>query len=233
MFGRLIKFGNSSGDPGASVTLSLYLLLLAFFIMLNAFADKEEAKAEAVLESINSSFSEEATPENPTPENPTLQLRYEKLLNKLGGKNQVADDLGRLFEEIIPVVEVAWGQNQDKLRLALPMDRVFPEKSREMSPQLDVILQRFLFVLSQIEEDGVFTELSLLYGLEKRQTLESRSSLVTKRLDHVVSTLESHGYPHEQISVGLLPLKGQYFYFDLYLYQKAPEVLSFHDEVLR
>jgi len=60
-------------DPTMGLFVALYLILLAFFIMLNAVSEQASSRAEAAVKSVNATFHEANQPKNKPTIDPSAQ----------------------------------------------------------------------------------------------------------------------------------------------------------------
>lgn len=205
MRGLIIKQKENAEDRNLVAMLGLNLILLAFFIVLTALADSSDEKASAVMESVNQTFDSRL--QRPT-------ARYEQTLTEPVPSDQVFDNIGDLFTETLPGVEVVENSAHTALRIVVPLALVFP--SSQSSAESVVIAQsqeklasRLWGALSRYEEKGGTSEVTLLYGLGAHQTLKAnqafkeQGNLVTRRLDGLVRVFEQAGLPAHQIAVGV------------------------------
>ena len=192
MRGLITKQTEKAEDRNLVAMLGLNLVLLAFFIMLTTLSDFQEDKAESAIESINQTF--EARLQRPT-------AKYEQTLAESVSSDQVIDEIGTLFSETLPDVEVVESSTQTALRIILPLASVFPsvvsDSSEATSPSESqaLLASRLRAALSRYEDKGGTSEITLLYGLGANQTLKGRGNLVTRRLDRLVGVFEEAGHP--------------------------------------
>ncbi|MEQ9491138.1 MAG: hypothetical protein RIM72_19330 [Alphaproteobacteria bacterium] len=86
-------------ETGTMLFLSLFLLLLAFFILLNALSTLEEVRSRAVLSSVASTFKTDVLPDT------TAEI----LISTLGPVPQpedVTEELERLWVTAVPVAKI-------------------------------------------------------------------------------------------------------------------------------
>ena len=98
--------------------LSLFLLLLAFFILLNSLATLMETRSRAVLSSVAATFKTEDISE----------ISAEILVSTLGttpDPAEVVDEVERLWVTAVPVTKVETVTAGDDMILELPITRLF------------------------------------------------------------------------------------------------------------
>ncbi len=105
-------------DTGPMMFLSLFLLLLAFFILLTAISTFEETKSREVLSSVASTFKADETRES------TAQI----VISTIGAvpePEEVVDDVERLWITAIPIAKVEALKSGRTLQLTVPATEVF------------------------------------------------------------------------------------------------------------
>ena len=98
--------------------LSLFLLLLAFFILLTAISTREETKSRRVLSSVAATFKTQVIPDN------TAQI----LISTIGPvpePEEVVDDIERLWVTAIPIAKVEALTRGRTLQLSIPATEIF------------------------------------------------------------------------------------------------------------
>ena len=98
----------------AAHLLGLYLILLAFFIMLNALSHREELRAKAVLGSVNSTFSTDEE----LITGPVQATAATGLAESLKGYK---DSLRRVYETTTPLAEFPPTQRHDQVEIIIPV----------------------------------------------------------------------------------------------------------------
>lgn len=120
---------NSIGlsQSGYILFLGLLFILLAFFILLNALSVFEQKKTGAVMRSINTVF-------NPVDISP-------RFANKKGIEDVQAEEIARIFDDIvriwqtaIPMVEIDTRINQRQMRVRVPVSLFFQQGKIKIRP---------------------------------------------------------------------------------------------------
>ena len=105
-------------DTGPLMFLSLFLLLLAFFILLTAISTLEETKSRRVLSSVAATFKTQIIPDN------TAQI----LISTIGPvpePEEIIDDVERLWITAIPIARVEALSRGRTLQLSIPATEIF------------------------------------------------------------------------------------------------------------
>ena len=222
MLGPLFKKRQDEGDRNYVALLSLKLLLLAFFIMLNAMSSFEEEKARAVLQSVNSTFSGDAS---------ELQRHatFENALGDLDDKAKLVAEIERLFESTIPAVERDQGSAQSYLRLRLPTESMFIGEEIELASGRELLLKRIAAALNGYAEGGGFFEFEFLYGVSRDQTSKTIPNLemLLMRSGVVANEIRSAGLPADKFAIGLQPESDGFVYFVIRVYDSEIKNITF------
>lgn len=98
--------------------LSLFLLLLAFFILLTAISTLEETKSRDVLSSLAATFKNDIVPDN------TAEILV-STLGPVPEPEDVIEDLERLWLTAVPIAQVDALTRGRTLQISLPQTEVF------------------------------------------------------------------------------------------------------------
>ncbi|WP_419902507.1 flagellar motor protein MotB [Kiloniella sp.] len=222
MLGPLFKQHQDGGDRNYVALLSLKLLLLAFFIMLNAMSSFEEEKARAVLDSVNDTFRGDAN-----------QLeRHATFSNSLGDlddKAELVAEIERLFESTIPAVEREKGSTQDYLRLRLPVEAMFLGEEIDLASGRELLLKRIASSLNGYSDGGGHYEFEFAYGVSRNDTSKVIPNLemILKRSGVVAHEMQSAGLPPNKVVIGLQPESEGFVYFVIRIYDSAIQDITF------
>lgn len=222
MLGLLISKRQDKGDPNYVALLSLKLLLLAFFIMLNAMSSFEEDKARAVLDSVNSTFNGDAS-----------QLErfanFNQSLDDLDDKAELVSEIERLFETTIPAVERDKGSTQSFLRLRLPVEAMFLGNEIELASGRELLLKRIVQSLGAYTEKGGYYEFEFLYGVPSRNSKARAAALeiALKRSEIVAQEILMAGMPEDRFAIGLQPNQPKTVFIVIRIYDSPTQNITF------
>ncbi|WP_085908696.1 flagellar motor protein MotB [Kiloniella majae] len=226
MLGPLFRRRRDDGDRNYVALLSLKLLLLAFFIMLNAISSYEEEKARAVLESVNNTFRGDAS-------HMERYASFDQALDNLDDKADLVTEIERLFETTIPAVEREQGSTQNFLRLKLPVEAMFLGNDVELASGRELLLKRLAQFLQKIDAEDSYYEFEFLYGTAARDaevTSENKIAsfdLILKRLEVVANEVIAAGIPNDRLAVGLQPARAGSVFVVIRIYDQAPPNITF------
>jgi hypothetical protein len=129
------------GGPGTlTLYLSLYLLVLAFFILLNSMASVENVKAKAVLESLTTTF----TGTGPGGRDDPFVANFGDLQAAREFQTQVA----RVFQTAIPAARVEVIRPGRLMQVDFPVDALFLPDGAELRPSQTALLDRIVAAMS-------------------------------------------------------------------------------------
>lgn len=184
-------------DKGTSqpLFLSLFLLLLAFFIMLNAMSTVERGKSDRVLESVKRAF----------PSGLRGDLGEDPLDADPG---QVIDEsvraaLGAVFREVLPAVTVEVEADGNPIFVSVPVARVYSPAAGGVTPVMAELAGRLAPILN-VPPAGTRLDLQILYGVAGDLDQGQRGDLIF-RASETVRAFADHEVDPAILSAGLEP----------------------------
>lgn len=177
--------------------LSLYLLLLAFFVVLHNNSRAHDAKAKAVAGSLHASFAGKGTEgDRPVPDSTPLggalvEARFRSMV-------------GHVVKTHIALAEVEVVGRGRFLRARLPVSAVFLDGGASIRPGLSTLLRRIAEELAD-RPDGTRYDLEVFIASAwiTPAMLRERSPLEIDRADAIARALLRAGAPTNAVSVGL------------------------------
>jgi len=198
-------------DSHIIALLSLKLLLLAFFILLNAISNYETQKTDAVVDSVRKAFNTD----------PLQQSLIRTGIDNLDGTEPVADEISRLFKSFLPAVAVEEETLSKVLRIKLPAERFFASGGHQLRPGGQVILQRIMGALVDRQAELEYFELAFLQSESDRNNL--------RRIETMAQYARDQGLKPRNFSVGLSASPEDEVVFELRLFDEEPARLNFAD----
>jgi len=186
----------TKGDDSSMATLlGLKLLLLAFFILLNAMSSLEALKANAVLQSVHNAFSGPLAVER--------NFAVERAANGLlPASDRVQAALGHLFQPLLPVVYKENSPRGSVLILELSAGTFFGPRRTSFQPGRRLLLQRLAGALGEAERGGVDYDFALLHSSGRDA---GEATIATMRMAAMATELSRHGAAEQRVVVGLFP----------------------------
>lgn len=182
-------------DPSVSLFLSLYLLLLAFFLVLNSISTLEERKATVVQDSLTSKFG----PYYPTTYTDVFTSQYGDVVESAAPMNDVLT----VFESHIPAVEVRLSQAGDVLELLMVPEALFLSDAPRVRPAHRQLIDRIVAALSNPVPGYVYTAELMMEGPSEDGFLPESETLRVARAGDFARLLLSRGLPPSILSVGV------------------------------
>lgn len=159
-------------DPTLALFLGLYLILLAFFVLLNTMATLKDDRVKSVMGSLLATFSTEIL----NVANPT---EFTASVGEDLATEEFHRDVEDFFEVAVPLAKVEFFSAGTIMRIALPADQLFePDSTRVRSDRQDLMhritgsLSRRVIGLRYEIEFSTFTGPFFFDDLASGQVLE-------------------------------------------------------------
>lgn len=187
---------DSAAATGAEIglisLLSLKLLLLAFFILLNALSEFEMLKVRAALESVTKAFDGR------------LNVEHNRAISgaadgSLDGTDLLLADTGQLFETMLPAI---YQDRSDKLAfmaLEVQAGTFFATGDARLQAGRGLLLGRLAARLREWEADGIDYGLSILIGHREGK---AGAPVRVERAAVLAQRLAAEGVPARRLAVG-------------------------------
>lgn len=186
-------------NGAVALFLALYLLLLAFFILLNTISTFEEVKTREVQESLSSAFASILPP--------TTSLQT---VTSIEGPVVAAEDmqakLGSLFQTAIKVVRVQVIQPGKLMEVIMHVDQLFDPNSILIRERQADFMEQLASVLSD-DQGYASYEMEMVMGSEvgSKGTVEIENNLQIARAGSFARELIAVGAPQDHFFVGIDP----------------------------
>lgn len=142
-------------DNTMGLFVALYLILLAFFILLNAVSEQAAVKAEAAMDSVNATFKENNRPENPQTIDPSAE---DEPANDL-----VLRQVSRAFLAEMDLQGRFSSAGGSVFEVQFPADNMFERGSFRVKSNMTGFLDQ-LIVAVQNPANGNKQKLALMFG---------------------------------------------------------------------
>lgn len=186
-----------------TLLLSLNLILLAFFILLNSLADFETDRARAVLASVKQAFNGKSEAAGQLP----------AFGASLGALPEVAakmQEVGSLFEAIAPTARAKSLRRANLVRVDFPASALFRPASLRLRQGREALLARLAQSLRKGSEGAPRYLLEILVGTGSQAAVDGGAmagspSLPLRRAAVLAARLSAEGAPLDGLSIGLRP----------------------------
>ena len=185
------------GFPTVMLFLSLYLLMLAVFIMLNAIAHFEDSKTLRAIGSLTETFR------------PDLEVRVTELTadaesGDTSHKETFIAQLAALFARRLPVVEVKRADVGNMLQVEIPQQQMFRRERAALNPANAALMTGIADALARRDPNFRYeVELLLTGPAELPNGRSPKNSLLIQRADFFARTLRRMGVPANAIKIGV------------------------------
>lgn len=219
---------NSQNMGGAFLSLSLFIILLAFFIILTAASNFDQDKTTDVIDSLEQSFASKVSGDNDYPAQASGPI-------KSTGQGAVLDKIEGVFNArfLNSKMKRSYGKNTaymriDKEQLLTLLGLI--ETDVIGTAERDVFFHKLQVVLTSIEGEKPYQIHLTSYANTSLDTKEARlaaKQAEIRQLDALAQAIVEAGFPKDRISIGLERKKTDQFtlYFRAYtpIYPEAGE----------
>jgi hypothetical protein len=194
---------DTRSNSNMMLLLSLNLILLAFFILLNSLSEFETDRARAVLDSVKQAFHGKVEVAGQLP----------AISNALGELPEVAAkmrEVGSLFEAIAPLGEAKSLRRANSVQIDLPASALFSPGSSRIRQAREALLERLAHLLRKTHEGAPRYLFEILVGIGPRKAVEDTATskpatLELRRAAVLAARLNAEGAPLDGLSTGLQP----------------------------
>ena len=189
-----MKSNNSSVQVGTSqLFLSLFLLLLAFFIFINSVSTYKEKKTTDVVESIRASFPAVVS---------SKQLFQLRSLKKSVVSPTVFNELDELFQHLFRDRKLKISFDNKIAQIDIPVNLIFEKATAVRLDKLETLLVRLAAIIVRAENEyPLGTE--IVFGYEGTLEEKFENQLTQKRCSVIMSILLEKTVPKGSVAVGL------------------------------
>lgn len=188
-------------DAGAATLglfVSIYLLLLGFFVVLNSISNQKVAKAGAVMDSVNSVFDKKFAPR-------ASVVDFLKEPEAIAPNDEFVEEAVGLLASAFALEGGFSTEGGDTLRVELPLEALFERGSMMPRQNLSPFV-RDMQAMVMREQAGERREIEFVFGIG-RGSLSSRPSqqqlVAMRRAGNLVNFLITKGFPKASISTGI------------------------------
>jgi hypothetical protein len=191
--------GKAGGGGTTPLFLGLFLLILAFFILLVSISTVEKVKSKAVLDSLNSTFS--------TILPPSSSLSVFKVdEGKITAGELFQQKITNIFTSTIEVAKIEIAHPGRLMRVRIPADSLFYSGKSKIRTARFPLLDRIVTALSS-PPAGVRYDMEFVIGTKYvgGQSLPIAGTLEISRAGVFARDLIARGAPADSVSVGIKP----------------------------
>ena len=188
------------GSNTIALFLGLYLVVLAFFIMLVTISTVEDSKSKKVMDSLSSTFT------SIVPPSADLQTFKSKDGDVLAGQ-EFQQQVTGIFATALGIDKVTTVQPGRQMRLLLASDSLFFDNEARIRPAMYPLLDRTVAALSN-RPKGLRFDLEFVIGTPTAadgKTMPVKQTLEVTRAGAFARAMNERGIPPDSISVGMRP----------------------------
>ena len=187
---------NSSSIP--QVFLSLFLLLLAFFVFLNSISSYEKNKSYDVARSVRANFA------NFVGQGESIDLIGQVNNDKISPNTLKL--LENKFRVVIPTITLSKNNRSDNIAFDIPLKSLFDASSASPTKTAEVIFRDISGILKS-EEGNQPLKLEMFMGYSVLSGGLKLDKRLQSRMTFLVDSLLQAGAPKGLFSIGLEPRK--------------------------
>lgn len=217
----------SGANTSLILNLSLFMMLLAFFIVLNALSSFEEKKFTPILQSLENTFASDSNWDAKS-----TSLREDPLQSVLEGDS--IDRLNALFEAQISAFRATKSKSRGVMHVEMPFDVFYNAiiqigqqeltQSNKDRIERDFFLPTLVSILKS-EDQGAAYRMDIVLQMEQDPAVMQNNApgdlkTVVNRVGGVARKLEEFGLPKNLMSIGLS--KGKENTVELFFYKHVP-----------
>lgn len=187
-------------DHTIALFLGLYLVVLAFFILLVTISTLEDTKSRKVMDSLSSAFT------SIVPPSADLQSFKSKDGDVLAGQ-EFQQQVTGIFATELGIDKVETVQPGRQMRLILASDSLFFQGEARIRPAMFPLLDRTVAALSN-RPVGLRFDLEFVIGtptLADGKTMPIAQTLEVARAGAFARAMFERGIPPDSVSVGMRP----------------------------
>lgn len=186
-------------DQTAALFLGLYLILLAFFVLLNTMASPKEDRVKAVLGSLLSTFSTEIL-------NTQAPTEFTASVGDILASEEFHREIRDFFEVAVPLSRVEFFSAGNMMRITLPADQLFEPGSIVLREESKEILDRVVRAMSRrVEGLRYDVEFTTFTGPFAAAPTGGAQVLEVARAGAFARILVDRGIGAEAITIGAQP----------------------------
>ena len=189
------------GNKYIVLLLSLKLILLAFFILLNALSEFESSKSSAALDSVNRAFRGAVQ----TPKNATSAAAS---LGVLKLPEDLTNEIGSLFESFVPSAKADRTSRATVMTIDMPARALFHPGKDNIRPERQVLIRRVARAMMRDPGGIAKYELAFEHGTPDPKAQEgdgAQGARAVRRADAIARYLIRQSIPEPTLSIGLRP----------------------------
>lgn len=217
--------GKGDAEANVSLFLGLFLLVLAFFIVLVSISTLEETRSRQVMDSLTSTFSELIEPvENTDP----FLGQHGDFLEPEAFQAEIAD----VFVTAISVVKIRVIKPGREMRVEMSTRQIFDDGSFELRAVRTPLIDRVVSSLSRNPPNIRFqTQVMFAIPEEDASDIDRQRRIALRRADALARYLVERGAPPETVSAGVFKGEPEVVRFNFFIRRDDDLIADFSKAV--
>lgn len=197
-------------DGSVMVFLSLYLLLLAFFILLNTISQREQRRSQMAIGSVAATFRAPLPTE-------VVDLTTSTGRGVLASADPFHRQIKKVFEDTLPIDAEKVISNGNVMRISVPADNVFHPNSESFRTEIATLLEGIADGVTK-RDPGVRFEVEMVIesGSSVPAIEGDRLPLPLRRAGAFARRMRSAGVAAHSVIVGIGPGSSDDIQFSFY-----------------
>lgn len=188
--------GLALSTSSAQLFVSLYLVILAFFIVLNSMAKIQEERTSTVIQSIKSTFKTEQQD----------AASFIRISEPIGSNIAVTSFNSRvksIAEDVLQISKSKIIQRGDQLEILVQAEQIFIKNERKLRSDSTQFINKLANEIAKLES-GQRIDSEFVFGAPTSNVfLDAQTNLTFARTGVVARKLESVGIPSETLYIGM------------------------------
>ena len=180
----------------AALFVSLYVVILAFFIMLTSNAQFNVEKSKRVTESINKAFSMEMESD--------IQPFIESAGNQVSA-TQMFDEIREMITVEINIEEQKILQDDRHMELRIPVGALYNKGQTDFRSDRQFLMKRLVATMEKWRDEKIIS-VDIMHGVKTptKEVQHGSGTLPVKRMGQMARYLENAGVPPHLLAVGII-----------------------------
>ena len=188
-----------------SLFVPLYLVILAFFILLNSISEENQKKQDQAITSIEKSFSSDTGTGRTNIKNKALFFSFSQIVTTY------FDDIEKELKSSYKQDEFIVERKGYKMRIKIPIRKIFEESSSNIIAFENRLFNRIIKTIS-LERQGVTVSINIKMDSQGFSLLGDKSpfEIDAERTKNIVKKFIENGISRNNISAGIALNDSQY-----------------------
>ncbi len=201
------KQNSDAASQSAALFVSLYVVILAFFILLTANSQFDAEKTESVMDSVNKAFAMQVQTDT-TFTDPSVGDEM--------SVQMVFDDIQQSVMSLVPMKEMDILTDGNRMVMTMETDSLFYPTDRNIRQDRAEFFDRLVQTLGKWQDDGSQIAVHFLQTLERQaaEDMTAQNQIEVARAGNFARTVENRGIAPENVRIGIHQGDAQLLHFE-------------------